>query len=82
MNSTRVLLLTAITFLGISLASAASLETPRGTLTVDERGLSLAPRDSACPAVVGHGGPMWSLRLKNDSREVLASSASGSHPHK
>lgn len=43
MKSRRVLLLTAITFLTSSVAMAASLETPRGTLTVDERGLSLKP---------------------------------------
>ncbi|MFA6561318.1 MAG: DUF6259 domain-containing protein [Verrucomicrobiia bacterium] len=71
MNSTRVLLLTTIAFLTSSLAMAACLETPRGALTVDERGLSLAPRDPACPAIVAHGGPMWSLRLKSASREVL-----------
>ena len=71
MNSTRVLLLAAISFLTSSVAMAASLETPRGTLTVDERGLSLAPRDAACPSVAAHGGPMWSLRLRSASREVL-----------
>ncbi|MCX6910628.1 MAG: DUF6259 domain-containing protein [Verrucomicrobia bacterium] len=71
MNSTSVLILTAISFLTSSLAMAASLETPHGTLTVDERELSLVPHDPACPAIVAHGGPMWSLRLKCASREVL-----------
>ncbi|MCX6900224.1 MAG: DUF6259 domain-containing protein [Verrucomicrobia bacterium] len=67
----RILLLATATLLTGSLATAASLKTPSGTLTVDERGLSLAPRDPACPAIVAQGGPMWSLRLQTPARQIL-----------
>jgi hypothetical protein len=42
----------------------ASLAGPRATLTLDGRGLSLAPRDSACPAIAAQGGPLWSVVIQ------------------
>ena len=53
---------------------AASLDSARGTLTLDERGLSLSPRDPACPAIVAQGTPLWTLVLQTSSRQVALSS--------
>ena len=54
---------------------ASELVGPNGTLTVDEHGVSVAPRDSACPAIVAHGDAPWTLTLQTPSRQFTLSAA-------
>jgi len=73
MNMKQIrLILIAIGLLALT-ADAASLVGSQGTLTVDERGVSLAPRDPACPTIVAHGGALWTLMLQTSSRQLTLS---------
>ena len=48
--------------------SPAQLSRPQGTLTPDQRGISIAPRHAACPTIVAQGGPLWTLVLQIPSK--------------
>lgn len=58
----------------VAVAGAATLETPRATLTLDERGVRVIPKDPACPAVDGTGAPVWRLVVQTSSGPVTLSS--------
>lgn len=41
-----------------------SLAGPRGTLVLNERGLSLTPREAGAPAIVAEDSPLWTITLQ------------------
>lgn len=45
----------------------AQLTTPQARLTLDTRGLSLAPADKSSPAVIAVGGPLWTMVVQTPS---------------
>jgi hypothetical protein len=48
-----------------------TLQTPSGTLSVDAKGISLAPSIADCPAVRANGQPMWKLTLQKEARPPI-----------
>lgn len=48
--------------------SATSLSTPQAILTLDERGLNLAPRNPVVPAIVAQGDPWWTLTIQTSAQ--------------
>ncbi len=47
--------------------ATAQLTTPQATLTLDARGLSLAPADKSSPAITAAGGPLWTMVIQTPS---------------
>lgn len=58
-------LLTAL--LTATQGSAAEISAPHGTLVLDQRGMSLTPRDAASPAITAQDVPLWTLVLQTPS---------------
>ena len=65
-----LLCLASSAILTASLASTVTLECSRGTLTLDDHGLSLTPRHAACPAIVANGDPIWTLVLRTSDKNI------------
>ncbi|MBI5691079.1 MAG: hypothetical protein HZC55_13405 [Verrucomicrobia bacterium] len=48
-------------------AATLQLSTPQATLSLDARGLSLAPANQSSPAIVAAGGPLWTMVIQTPS---------------
>ena len=73
----RILAATALSFASTAFAtgaaiSPAQLSSPQGTLTLEQRGISLAPRHAACPPIAAQDWPLWTLVLQTPSTPSAA----------
>jgi len=73
----RVIAAGVLLAVAAGVASAAAehalrLAGPQGTLTVDERGIGLAPTSPACPPIQAAGGPWWAILVQKDVPPPIA----------
>ncbi len=59
-------------FQGLETRAADALQNAVGVLTVDERGISLAPASTNCPAIVARGEPVWAVLMQPDTPPPVA----------
>ena len=67
----------AVMACGVGLAADVaplSIQGPKGLLTIDAKGISLAPSIASCPAISAQGGPAWVLSLQKEGAPPIEGS--------